>query len=76
MTTVYEDHTCETELPAPLYYASAHFTGAGVVKCRECDYLCASWECACDFPDHECDDHVFCETETEVSPCSCFAETN
>jgi hypothetical protein len=49
-----EIHLCETELPAPLYYATAHFTGAGVVKCHGCSYTCASWDCPCDFSDHEC----------------------
>lgn len=53
-----EIHLCETELPAPLYYATAHFTGAGLVKCHGCSYTCASWDCPCDFSDHEC------ETET------------
>ena len=50
---VCDDHGCD--IPSTVRASFSAFGGTYRATCSECPYVCAYWECACEW-DHDCDE--------------------
>lgn len=46
---------CSEPIPSTIDFYSSRLAGEPRAKCRECGFVSAYWECACDL-EHNCDE--------------------